>query len=100
MTMRIQCYVNMKWMQAQTGAFDLLDDLRLHAVATPDKAAILAPGQASLSYGRMWSHMEATAAALAGTGVTRSDTVAAVLPAGPEFLCAFAAVTAAAAFAP
>lgn len=78
----------------------LVDELRRHAAAAPDRPALFAPGRAPLSYGRFWAHVQAIAGALAQAGLGRDDAVATVLPDGPELICASLGVACVSAFAP
>ena len=58
----------------------------------PDAPAILAPGRASLTYGRLYQHILETGRALRAMGIGRHDRVAVVLPNGPEMATAILAV--------
>ena len=72
----------------------------LMARGDDDATAISAPGRAPLSYGALRRQMAGTALALGALGIGRNDTVAIVLPNGPELAAAFVAVAGAAAVAP
>ena len=67
--------------------------LEHHAQRSPDALAILAPGRAPLSYGRLYQHIEDVGRLLRAMGIGRRDRVAVVLPNGPEMAVAFLAVT-------
>jgi acyl-CoA synthetase (AMP-forming)/AMP-acid ligase II len=69
---------------------DLLD---YHAKRSPEAQAILAPGRAPLSYGRLYQHIEEVGRTLRAMEIGRRDRVAVVLPNGPEMAVAFLAVT-------
>jgi acyl-CoA synthetase (AMP-forming)/AMP-acid ligase II len=62
--------------------------------------ALLAPGRAPLSYGRLLAEVEAVAATLRGFGIGPGDRVAVVLPSGPEMAVAFLGITVGAACVP
>ena len=62
--------------------------------------ALGAPGRSSLSYRELRGHVARTAERLGELGVGRNDTVAIVLPNGPEMASAFLAIGAAATTAP
>jgi acyl-CoA synthetase (AMP-forming)/AMP-acid ligase II len=62
--------------------------------------AIAAPGRAPLDYAGLRAHVESTVASLNALGVGRNDTVAIVLPNGPEMATSFLAVACAATTAP
>jgi acyl-CoA synthetase (AMP-forming)/AMP-acid ligase II len=62
--------------------------------------AIGAPGRPDLSYAALAAQLDATAGQLAGLGVRPGDSVAIVLPNGPEMATAFLAVATAAVAAP
>ena len=66
----------------------------------PAAVALLAPGRAPLSYGRLLAEVEGVAKALRGFGVGAGDRVAVVLPSGPEMAVAFLGITAGAACVP
>jgi acyl-CoA synthetase (AMP-forming)/AMP-acid ligase II len=74
--------------------------LENHAKRQPDTPAILAPGRAALTYGRLHRQIEATGLALREMGIGAEDRVAVVLPNGPEMVVAILAVTACAVCAP
>jgi acyl-CoA synthetase (AMP-forming)/AMP-acid ligase II len=78
----------------------LPERLEHQAVRIPDAPAILAPGRAPLSYGRLYQHIEQTGRVLRGMGLGRHDRVAVVLPNGPEMAVALLAVAASAVCAP
>jgi acyl-CoA synthetase (AMP-forming)/AMP-acid ligase II/thioesterase domain-containing protein len=81
----------------------MLDDflaLARRASETPDAIAILAPGRDPISYRDLWKHVQALQNKLVGHGVQRGQVTALVLPAGPEFLLAFLAVSGTGACAP
>jgi non-ribosomal peptide synthetase component F len=65
-----------------------------YAQRTPDALAILAPGRAPLTYGRLQQHMDDVLQMLHGLGLGRHDRIALVLPNGPEMAVAFLAVAA------
>jgi amino acid adenylation domain-containing protein len=74
--------------------------LKAQAERMPDASAILAPGRAPLTYGRLGVHIDDTVQALRAMGVGRNNRVALVLPNGPEMAVAFLAVAAGAICAP
>ena len=74
--------------------------LQYHAKRIPDRPAILAPGRAPLTYGRLDQHIETMGRALRAMGIGRRDRVAVVLPNGPEMTVAILGVAANAACAP
>jgi acyl-CoA synthetase (AMP-forming)/AMP-acid ligase II len=74
--------------------------LEHQAKCIPDAPAILAPGRASLTYGRLYQHIGKIRRALRATGVSHRDRVAVVLPNGPEMAVATLTVAASAACAP
>src|SRR5437660_1236881 len=66
----------------------------------PDALAILAPGRAPLTYGRLYRHIDDIGRALRAMGIGRHDRIAVVLPNGPEMAVAILTVAASAACAP
>ena len=66
----------------------------------PDAPAILAPGRAPLSYGRLYQHIGTMGRTLRAMGIGRNDRVAVVLPNGPEMAVANLTVEAWAVCAP
>ena len=50
----------------------------------PDAPAILAPGRAPLTYGRLYQHVHQMCGALQAMGIGRQDRIVVVLPNGPE----------------
>lgn len=77
------------------------DTLSTTIAAAPDSAlALLAPGQAALSYGALRSNVAACIAALNRFGIGRNDRVGIVLPNGPHMAAAFVAIAAGATAAP
>jgi oxalate---CoA ligase len=74
--------------------------VELLAAGEPSATALLAPGRPPLSYEGLRSQVTRTIAALNGLGAGRNDTVALVLPNGPEMASAFVAIGAAATTAP
>ena len=74
--------------------------LEHQAKRIPDAPAILAPGRAPLTYGRLYQHIDKMGRALRAMGIGRRDRVAVVLPNGPEMAVAILAVAASAACAP
>jgi oxalate---CoA ligase len=67
----------------------------------PDKApAILAPGRAPLTYGKLRAHIAHTIEALNSFGIARNDRVAIVLNNGPDMASVFLSVASCAAAAP
>src|SRR5919198_990657 len=65
-----------------------------HAERTPDALAILAPGRAPLTYGRLRRHIGDVVHTLRAMGLGRHDRIVLVLPNGPEMAVAFLAVAA------
>jgi acyl-CoA synthetase (AMP-forming)/AMP-acid ligase II len=74
--------------------------LEHQASRIPDAPAILAPGRAPLSYGRLHRHVDEMAGKLRAMGIARDDRVAVVLPNGAEMALAFLAVASSAVCAP
>jgi len=74
--------------------------LEHQAKRIPDAPAILAPGRAPLTYGRLSQHMDNVESTLRATGIGRRDRVAVVLPNGPEMAVAVLTVAASAVCAP
>jgi len=66
----------------------------------PDARSLYAPGRAPLSYDALYAHVVRTADALQRHGLRRTDTVALVLPNGPEMATAFLSASVAAICAP
>ena len=81
--------------------FSCLAQLLEHqAKRIPDAPAILAPGRAPLTYGRLYQHIEKIGRTLRAMGIGHRDRIAVVLPNGPEMAVAIFAVAAIAACAP
>lgn len=78
----------------------IFDLLKLQAERASNSVAILAPGRAPLTYGRLFRQMQDTAARLNELCIGRNDRVAVVLPNGPEMAVGFLSVVAAATSAP
>ena len=57
------------------------------AERTPDAPAILAPGRAPLTYGRLWQHIDDVVQALRAMGIGRQDRVVLMLPNGARDGC-------------
>src|SRR5262245_11665102 len=74
--------------------------LTYHAERRPTAPAILAPGRAPLTYGRLRQHVEDTAHAMRAMGIAGHNRVALVLPNGPEMAVAVLTIAAHAACAP
>jgi acyl-CoA synthetase (AMP-forming)/AMP-acid ligase II/aryl carrier-like protein len=74
--------------------------LQVQAERHPDALAILAPGRAPLTYGRLHRHIDQVMQTLHALGLGRHDRIALVLPNGPEMAVAFLAVAASATCAP
>src|SRR5262245_46661865 len=72
----------------------LLDAGRAHDLAIP------APGRPALSFSALREQVQRTVSALNALGIGRGDTVAFVLPNGPELACAFLGIAAGACAAP
>jgi amino acid adenylation domain-containing protein len=77
--------------------YHLLQD---QAERTPNALAILAPGRAPLTYGRLRRQIDDVMQNLDAMGLGRNDRVALVLPNGPEMGVAFLSVAAGATCAP
>ncbi len=78
-----------------------LSDLRAGAAArTPDASAIVAPARRSLTYARLWAHIDAVGVRLSALGLGCGDRIALALPNGPEMATAFLAVATVATCAP
>src|SRR5882724_7135366 len=67
-------------------------NLKYWALETPDATVLAAPGFQSLSYSRLWTHLETTRAALRVFGLEPGDAVALIIGAGPESFSAFLAI--------
>ena len=81
--------------------FSCLPHLLEHqAKRIPDAPAILAPGRAPLTYGRLYQHIDKMGRTLRAMGIGRHDRVAVVLPNGPEMAVAILTVAASAVCAP
>lgn len=81
--------------------FSCLAHLLEHqAKRIPDAPAILAPGRAQLTYGRLYQHFDRMGCALRAMGIGHRDRVAVVLPNGPEMAVAVLAVAGIGACAP
>jgi acyl-CoA synthetase (AMP-forming)/AMP-acid ligase II len=81
--------------------FSTLPHLLEHqAGRIPDAPAILAPGRAPLSYGRLYRHIDGMGRTLRTMGIGRHDRVAVVLPNGPELAVAILTVAASAVCVP
>src|SRR5262245_33615256 len=74
--------------------------LEHHAQRSPDAPAILAPGRAPLSYGRLYQHLDRVGRTLRRMGIGRRDRVAVVLANGPDMAVAFLTVAACAVCVP
>jgi acyl-CoA synthetase (AMP-forming)/AMP-acid ligase II len=74
--------------------------LEHHAKRIPDAPAILAPGRATLTYGRLYQHVDKMGRTLRAMGIGRHDRIAVVLPNGPEMAVTILTVAASAACAP
>jgi acyl-CoA synthetase (AMP-forming)/AMP-acid ligase II len=79
---------------------DILTILEAGARRAADAEALFAPGRTPLSYAALHAHVARTAMALRRRGLRRDDSVAIVLPNGPEMASAFLAVSVAAVSAP
>src|ERR1035438_10235908 len=66
----------------------------------PDALAILAPGRAPLTYGRLYEHIDNMGRTLRSMGIGHRDRVIVMLPNGPEMAVAILAVAAIGACAP
>jgi len=66
----------------------------------PHDVAVAAPGRPALTYRALRDHVQRTVCSLNALGIGRNDTVAIVLPDGPELACAFLGTAAAAGAAP
>ena len=87
--------------KAASRAFLCLQDiLACHGRMTPDRDAILAPGQPPVTYGALWARADDAVRGLRSFGVGPSDRVAVVLPNGPENGVAMIAVAAGAVCVP
>jgi acyl-CoA synthetase (AMP-forming)/AMP-acid ligase II len=74
--------------------------LEHHAKRNPDALAILAPGRAPLTYGRLNQHLDQVGRTLRAIGMGGRDRVAVVLPNGPEMAVAFLTIAACAVCVP
>jgi acyl-CoA synthetase (AMP-forming)/AMP-acid ligase II/acyl carrier protein len=78
----------------------ILDLLQARAERAPDAVAIRAPDRTSLTYSDLLRRVESVVSFLNSTGICRGDSVAVVLPNGPEMAVAFLGVAAGAVCAP
>ena len=84
-----------------TVSFSSLPHLVEHqATRNPDAPAILAPGRAPLSFGRLFQHIDQVGRTLRAMGIGRRHRMAVVLPNGPEMAVAVLTVAASAICAP
>jgi acyl-CoA synthetase (AMP-forming)/AMP-acid ligase II len=74
--------------------------LQARVEAAPDATALLAPERAPITFGELWSRIEAVAGGLTEAGVVRGDVVAVMLPDGPDLVATVLGVARAAACAP
>ncbi len=74
------------------GESSFLEELRVHAVATPDALAVIEPGGARLTFADLQNRIDAIAYAVARAGIKRDDVVALVLPDGVGLLASFLGV--------
>ena len=74
--------------------------LEEQARSAPEAHALYAPGRKPLSYAALRDHVVRTAAAMRRHGIRRDDTVAIVLPNGPEMATIFLSASVAAVCAP
>jgi acyl-CoA synthetase (AMP-forming)/AMP-acid ligase II len=74
--------------------------LEHQAKRIPDAPAILAPGRAPLTYGRLYQHIDRIGRTLRAMGIGRRDRIAVVLPNSSEMAVAVFAVAAIGACAP
>lgn len=89
------------WSWRVSSAFmQTLTILEEGARSAADSPAIYAPRRRPLSYGALHTHVVRSAAALRRRGLKRDDTVAIVLPNGPEMATAFLSASVAAVCAP
>ena len=87
--------------QDPTVSFSSLPHLVEHqAKRSPDAPAILAPGRAPLSFGRLFQHIDQMGRTLRAMGIGRRHRMAVVLPNGPEMAVAVLTVAASAMCAP
>src|SRR5215467_3178777 len=88
------------WWEAVSVPFASLRDLlACHVERSPDSPAILAPGRAPLSYGRLLAHVDDVGRTLRAAGIDRHGRVAVAMPNGPDLTAAIVAVAANAACA-
>jgi oxalate---CoA ligase len=74
--------------------------LEVMAAEDPGATAVLAPGRAPLTYGRLYDHVRSVSRTLNALGVGRNDRIAMIVPSGPDMAVAFIAVAASATCAP
>ena len=74
--------------------------LENRACPSPDSDAILGPGRAPLTFGRLCAHVREVVACLNALGIHRHDKVAIVLPNGPEMAVGFLSIACGAVAAP
>src|SRR5262249_30724926 len=78
----------------------LQDLLAYYGQVTPSHHAILAPGRAPLTYGRLWLQVNDLLGDLRSLGIEQSDRVAVVLPKGADSAVAIIGVAASAVCVP
>ena len=74
--------------------------IKNQSLSRPDDIAIIAPDRPSLSYRRLYQHIEETVGVMNDFGLGRDNRVAIVLPNGPEMATGFLSVAAGAVSAP
>jgi acyl-CoA synthetase (AMP-forming)/AMP-acid ligase II/acyl carrier protein len=74
--------------------------IKIQSLSQPHDIAIIAPDRPSLSYRRLYQHIEETVVVMNDFGLGRDDRVAIVLPNGPEMATGFLSVAAGATSAP
>ena len=80
--------------EANMRSAGLRELIRGRATRNPDAAALLAPGCEPLTYGRLSDHIDSVGRTLHAQGIQRDDSVAVVLPNGPDMASAFLGVAA------
>lgn len=92
--------VNVLKQHETLNSINIGDLVQQGAAQSPKKSVIAAPNRTSLPYQKLQLHLSQVKAYLRSHGIRQQDTVAMVLPNGPEMATAFLAVAASATCAP